>query len=95
MTIRIRQADGELEFEVRDDGVGFEPDATGGTGLQGMADRLDAVGGALESRARRARGTRTRPAGSPPGPTSRLVQAGCAAAQASSSRSGPNADFGM
>ena len=30
---------------VRDDGAGFDPAATGyGTGLQGMADRLEAVG---------------------------------------------------
>jgi signal transduction histidine kinase len=37
-----------LTFEVRDDGVGFDPSATrGGTGLQGMADRLEAIGGTL------------------------------------------------
>ncbi|HEY7661079.1 MAG TPA: sensor histidine kinase [Actinomycetota bacterium] len=49
VAIAIRQRDGMLEFEVRDDGVGFEPGvATAGTGLQGMADRLDAVGGTLQ-----------------------------------------------
>jgi signal transduction histidine kinase len=38
-----------LRFEVMDDGVGFDPRSTGyGTGLQGMADRLEALGGALE-----------------------------------------------
>jgi signal transduction histidine kinase len=37
-----------LAFEVRDDGVGFDPSAAqNGTGLQGMADRLEAIGGAL------------------------------------------------
>jgi signal transduction histidine kinase len=31
-----------------DDGRGFDPHATGyGTGLQGIADRLDAIGGTL------------------------------------------------
>jgi signal transduction histidine kinase len=38
-----------LRFEVMDDGVGFDPRSTGyGTGLQGMADRLEALGGTLE-----------------------------------------------
>jgi signal transduction histidine kinase len=46
--VTLRQQEGHVEFRVRDDGVGFEPSATGyGTGLQGMADRLDAVGGSL------------------------------------------------
>ena len=37
-----------LEFTVTDDGAGFDPaQATQGTGLQGMADRLAAAGGAL------------------------------------------------
>ena len=46
--ITLAQHDGHLTFEVRDDGDGFDADATrGGTGLQGMADRLDAVGGSL------------------------------------------------
>jgi signal transduction histidine kinase len=40
--------DCHLEFSVTDDGAGFEPaDVTHGTGLQGMADRLAAVGGTL------------------------------------------------
>ena len=40
--------DGHLEFTVTDDGDGFDPaQATQGTGLQGMADRLAAVGGTL------------------------------------------------
>jgi signal transduction histidine kinase len=46
--VTLRRDDGYVEFRVRDDGAGFDPDATGyGTGLQGMADRLDAVGGSL------------------------------------------------
>jgi signal transduction histidine kinase len=46
--VRLQQADGDVLFEVRDDGVGFDPAATGyGTGLRGMADRLEALGGTL------------------------------------------------
>ena len=47
--IRLRQSDGELRFEVADDGRGFDTaSGNAGTGLQGMADRLDAIGGNLE-----------------------------------------------
>ncbi|MDP9302056.1 MAG: sensor histidine kinase, partial [Actinomycetota bacterium] len=46
--VRLGAEDGALTFSVRDDGRGFEPDATSyGTGLQGMVDRLDAIGGSL------------------------------------------------
>jgi signal transduction histidine kinase len=56
--IRLRQSDGALRFEVTDDGVGFEPGATTrGTGLQGIADRLDALGGRLEIRTAPGEGT--------------------------------------
>jgi signal transduction histidine kinase len=47
-TVRLSQRDGHVEFAVDDDGRGFDADATSyGTGLQGMADRLDAIGGEL------------------------------------------------
>ena len=39
--------DGELRFEVRDDGPGLSGDAEPGTGLTNMQDRLAAVGGKL------------------------------------------------
>jgi signal transduction histidine kinase len=46
--IRLAGGDEDLTFEVSDDGVGFDPGARGyGTGLQGMADRLAALGGEL------------------------------------------------
>ena len=44
----MREAPGRLEFRISDDGVGFDAGATSyGTGLQGMADRLAALGGTL------------------------------------------------
>jgi signal transduction histidine kinase len=56
--IRLAQTEGELRFEVADDGVGFNPDAsTYGTGLQGIADRIDALGGRLEIRSAVGMGT--------------------------------------
>ncbi len=46
--IRLDGGDEDLIFEISDDGVGFDPGARGyGTGLQGMADRLAALGGEL------------------------------------------------
>jgi two-component system, NarL family, sensor histidine kinase UhpB len=47
-----------LSFEVADDGRGFDLAATAnGTGLQGMADRLQALGGSIEIRSRPGQGT--------------------------------------
>ena len=44
--ITLAQRNGTLEFVVRDDGRGFDVAARStGTGLQGIADRLDAIGG--------------------------------------------------
>src|SRR6185503_14796554 len=46
--ISLARSDGALRFTVSDDGAGFDPGVTSyGTGLQGMADRLDAIGGSL------------------------------------------------
>jgi signal transduction histidine kinase len=57
-TVRLGQDDGVLRFEVDDDGDGFDPAATGyGTGLQGIADRLDAIGGEIAVRSSPGRGT--------------------------------------
>jgi len=45
-TVTLNQVADRLEFSVADDGAGFNPAAAAhGTGLQGMADRLSAVGG--------------------------------------------------
>ncbi|MEO8292214.1 MAG: histidine kinase [Actinomycetota bacterium] len=47
-----------LTFEVRDDGVGFDASvARTGSGLQGMADRLSALGGSLDVVSRPGEGT--------------------------------------
>lgn len=47
--IRLLHRNGLLSFEVADDGRGFDPSSTArGTGLQGIEDRLDAIGGRLD-----------------------------------------------
>jgi signal transduction histidine kinase len=46
--VRLADRDGMVTFEVTDDGTGFDPERTPlGTGLQGMKDRLEALGGIL------------------------------------------------
>jgi signal transduction histidine kinase len=48
VAVRLTEKDGTLTFEVSDDGRGFDPNAAQrGSGLQGMADRIEAVGGML------------------------------------------------
>jgi signal transduction histidine kinase len=57
-TVLLSDGDGRLRFEVTDDGVGFQQDATSyGTGLQGIADRLAALEGSLEVRSTPRTGT--------------------------------------
>jgi len=47
-TITLAQRNGALEFSVSDDGRGLDQaQTTHGTGLQGIADRLDAIGGSM------------------------------------------------
>jgi signal transduction histidine kinase len=46
--VTLAQANGEITFEIADEGRGFDrATAVRGTGLQGMADRLEAIGGEL------------------------------------------------
>jgi signal transduction histidine kinase len=57
--VRLWWQEGEVVFEVSDDGVGFDPAAMGyGTGIRGMADRLEALGGTLEVQSAPRVGTR-------------------------------------
>ena len=59
--VRLHEENDMLVFEVVDDGAGFDPGATGyGTGLQGMADRLAALGGELVVQSIPGRGTTVR-----------------------------------
>ena len=57
-TVGLSCSDGSLQFTVTDDGTGFDTATTRhGTGLQGMADRLAALGGALQIRSQPGHGT--------------------------------------
>ena len=58
-TVRLSvAANGELRFEVRDDGAGFDTEHAGnGQGLTSMRDRLAAVGGRLTVRSAPGQGT--------------------------------------
>lgn len=55
--IYIDERDGELLVAVTDDGVGFDPSNYPQSGLRGLRDRIEAVGGRLEIRSHPARGT--------------------------------------
>ena len=56
--VRLAQSNGDLTFEVSDEGAGFDMERTTyGTGLRGMADRVEAIGGVLEIRSTPGRGT--------------------------------------
>ena len=58
LTISLARDDGHLSFTVADDGVGFDPEAAHrGSGLQGIADRMDALGGGFQVRSRNGEGT--------------------------------------
>ena len=56
-TVRAAVEDGELRVEVSDDGAGGA-DPAAGTGLRGLADRMDVLGGSLEVDSPPGEGTR-------------------------------------
>jgi signal transduction histidine kinase len=56
--VKLTASAGDLRFEVSDDGAGFDPGTRAyGTGLQGMADRLQAHSGSLTVRSSPGAGT--------------------------------------
>jgi signal transduction histidine kinase len=58
-SVRLSENNAELRFEVTDNGQGFDPATTQqGTGLQGMADRIDALGGHVNVDSGPGQGTR-------------------------------------
>jgi len=57
--VRVRPQNGQLVVEVVDDGVGGA-DATNGSGLRGLADRVGALNGSLEVHSPPGEGTRVR-----------------------------------
>ncbi|HET8525585.1 MAG TPA: sensor histidine kinase [Actinomycetota bacterium] len=58
VVVRLEERDGELVFEIEDEGQGFDQATTTfGSGLQNMADRLAALGGELLVRSGPGRGT--------------------------------------
>ncbi|CAN5828913.1 hypothetical protein BH23ACT4_BH23ACT4_05170 [soil metagenome] len=59
--IILEDTGGALTFSVTDDGAGFDPaEVSGGPGLQGMADRIDTIGGELHVEAASGKGTTVR-----------------------------------
>lgn len=57
-TVTLSATNGSLDFEVRDDGHGFDSAITAnGAGLNGMADRLDTIGGNLSIESAPGQGT--------------------------------------
>jgi PAS domain S-box-containing protein len=56
VTIRARIEDGDLLVEIADDGIGDAKEE--GTGLRGLADRVEALGGTLALQSPAGRGTR-------------------------------------
>jgi signal transduction histidine kinase len=92
--VELRHDGDELVFAVRDDGVGFDPTTVKrGTGLQGMTDRVDAIGGFLDIKSGPGVGTTVE--GRVPVGDRGSSYEGFAAAQADSSRSGPKTALGM
>ena len=58
VTVALDDDGHRLSFSVNDDGRGFDPGAVdGGSGIPGMADRIDAAGGALQIKSAPGSGT--------------------------------------
>jgi signal transduction histidine kinase len=58
-TVRLKPHDGMLEFEISDNGRGFDTTAaTHGAGVQNMTDRIGALGGTLQIESTPGQGTK-------------------------------------
>jgi signal transduction histidine kinase len=57
VTVAVTTGDGRLSVEIADDGIG-EADPARGSGLRGLADRVEAFGGTLQVESAPGRGTR-------------------------------------
>jgi signal transduction histidine kinase len=61
VVVSLREDDGHLLFEIRDDGRGFDLASAGqGAGMRNMKDRVDALSGALEVESSAGAGTSVR-----------------------------------
>ncbi len=59
VVVRLAEAEGNLLFEVADDGGGFDPESVNGSaGLQNMSDRIGALGGELRIESAAGKGVR-------------------------------------
>jgi len=57
--LKLAAVDGQLVFDINDDGCGFNPELAGkGSGLQNMKDRLEALGGRITIESSAAHGTK-------------------------------------
>ena len=57
--VQLRESDGWAQITIADDGVGGASES-GGSGLRGLADRLDALGGRIEVHSTAGEGTTIR-----------------------------------
>ncbi len=62
-TVRLTHGDGRLLVEVIDDGTGFTLNGASGSGLRGLTDRIDALGGGLRITSGPGEGTRAHTTG--------------------------------
>jgi signal transduction histidine kinase len=59
--VRLARVDGQLRFEVADDGAGYDVDSIGpSAGLQNMSDRIGALGGEVHIESAPGAGTTVR-----------------------------------
>jgi signal transduction histidine kinase len=55
--VQLIEANGDLTFRVRDEGIGFDPSTKTGSGIRNMRDRIEAVGGVVRIESAHGSGT--------------------------------------